>query len=119
MKECGTPKVLQVNCPPEVTLFHRTTIPAELGDDTTYPPKSGLYRNSLVVYEANKHTYMYSSDGIPTFISDGTSGTKDYNELFNKPLINTVELIGDKSLPDLGVLRMTNSDIDHAINSVV
>ena len=103
MKKCGTPKVLQVNCPPEVTLFHRTTIPADLGDDTTYPPKAGLYRNALVVYEANGHTYMYSSDGIPTFISDGTKGTIDYEKLINKPQINSVELIGDVSLEDLGI----------------
>ena len=112
MKKCGTPKVLQVNCPPEVTLFHRTTIPADLGDDIAYPPKAGLYRNALVVYEANGHTYMYSSDGIPTFISDGTKGTIDYEKLINKPQINSVELIGDVSLEDLGITDLVDDEAE-------
>lgn len=100
---CLPPQVLQINnqeCP---TLFHRVTIPAEIGDDETYPPKPGLYRNTLLVYDANKHVYMFSSDGIPTFISDGGSGVDDYNELTNKPSIDGHELVGDSSLDDIGV----------------
>jgi hypothetical protein len=63
-----------------------------------------MYRNVLLVYEANSHVYMFSSDGMPTFISDGkTSGVEDYEELLNKPLINGHELIGDSSLEDIGV----------------
>lgn len=37
---------------------------------------------------------------------------KDYNELSNKPQINTVELIGNKSLPEIGVDSISNSDIE-------
>lgn len=33
----------------------------------------------------------------------GSSGTKDYEKLKNKPQINGVELIGNKSLEDLGI----------------
>lgn len=101
--DCLPPQVLQINnkeCP---TLFHKVTIPAEIGDDETYPPKPGLYRNTLLVYEANSHVWMYSSDGIPTFISDGGRGVDDYNELTNKPSIEGHELVGDSSLEDIGV----------------
>lgn len=101
--DCLPPQVLQINnqeCP---TLFHKVTIPAEIGDDEAYPPKPGLYRNTLLVYEANNHVWMYSSDGIPTFISDGGRGVDDYNELTNKPSIDGHELVGDSSLEDIGV----------------
>lgn len=102
-KDCNTPKVLEIHnheCP---VLFHRVLVPAAIGDDETNPPRNGQYRNVLLVYEANDHVYLFSSDGIPTFISDGGQGVDDYNELENKPSINGHELIGDSSLEDLGV----------------
>lgn len=102
-KNCNTPKVLEIHnheCP---VLFHRVVVPAAIGDDETNPPRNGQYRNVLLVYEANGHVYLFSSDGIPTFISDGGSGTIDYEELENKPSINGHELVGDSSLEDIGV----------------
>lgn len=53
----------------EPTLFHRVERPASLGDDTVTPADQLNYRNVLLVYQANGHAYLYSSDGIPTFIS--------------------------------------------------
>lgn len=41
----------------------------------------------------------------------GGGGTSDYEELDNKPKINNVELIGNKSLSDLGI-QPTISDLD-------
>ena len=102
--DCLPPQVLQINSKECPTLFHKVTIPAEIGDDETYPPKPGLYRNTLLVYEANNHVWMYSSDGIPTFISDGGQGVDDYNELTNKPSIDGHELVDDSSLEDIGVI---------------
>lgn len=102
-KDCNTPKVLEIHnheCP---VLFHRVMVPAAMGDDEANPPRNGQYRNVLLVYEANDHVYLFSSDGIPTFLSDGGQGVDDYNELENKPSINGHELIGDSSLEDLGV----------------
>lgn len=102
-KDCNTPKVLEIHnheCP---VLFHRVIVPAAIGDDETNPPRNGQYRNVLLVYEANGHVYLFSSDGIPTYISDGGQGVDDYNELENKPSINGHELVGDSSLEDLGV----------------
>lgn len=43
----------------------------------------------------------------------------NYNYLINKPSINEVELIDNKQLEDLNVNRMTNSEIDDLINSIV
>ena len=45
-------------------------------------------------------------------------GTTDYNELINKPKVNTVELKGNKSFEDLGLNRMSNSDLESLFNSV-
>lgn len=120
-KDCNTPKVLEIHnheCP---VLFHRVLVPAAIGDDENNPPRNGQYRNVLLQYEANKHIYMFSSDGIPTYISDGDEDkdTTDYNELTNKPQINDVELVGNKSFEDLDAWRMTNTDIQNIIDSVV
>lgn len=102
--KCLSPAVLQIDnhdCP---TVFHKVTFPAAMGDDETNPPRNGQYRNVLLVYEANGHAYMFSSDGIPTRITgEGGSGTTDYDELTNKPSIEGNELVGDSSLEDIGV----------------
>lgn len=128
MKKCNceegkhsSPQVVEIHnneCP---VLFHKVLVPSAMGDDIDNPPKAGQYRNVLLQYEANKHIYMFSSDGIPTFISDGSEDkdTTDYNELTNKPQINDIELIGNKSFEDLDVWRMTNTDIQNIIDSVV
>ena len=111
-KDCNTPKVLEIHnheCP---VLFHRVIVPAAMGDDETNPPRNGQYRNVLLVYEANGHVYLFSSDGIPTFISDGGQGVDDYNELENKPSINGHELIGDSSLEDIGVTDAIDDALD-------
>lgn len=77
-KSCGEKKidsakdftkaVITIENPDKVVLFHKVKIPASLGDDETLPPKPGAYCNTLVEYEANGHLYLYSSDGIPTFL---------------------------------------------------
>ena len=78
--ECGckSPKVLQINNPPEYITFHKVSIPAAMGDSTTNPPKIGAYRNALVYYEADHTSWMYSTDGIPTLITgeQGPQGPK-------------------------------------------
>ena len=42
----------------------------------------------------------------------------DYTDLKNKPSINGVELIGDKSFDDLGDIALTNTEIFNMINTV-
>ena len=41
----------------------------------------------------------------------GGTGTKDYNELINKPSIETVTLIGDKTFHDFGYDPMNGDDL--------
>lgn len=98
-EKCGaSPAVLQINNPSECMLFHKVEIPASMGNEITIPPKPGLYKNVLLYYEATGNAYFYSSDGIPTPIS-----YTDYVRLMNKPSINGVQLVGDKSLEEIGV----------------
>ena len=63
-------------------------------------------------------TDIQTSDGeIDTDIEISTGGTNDYNDLINKPSIEGVELVGDKTLEVLGVEALTPQEIDAIINS--
>lgn len=46
-----------------------------------------------------------------------TSTTKDYNTLTNKPKIESVELVGNKSMSELGVETLSNSEIEAILNN--
>lgn len=56
-----------------------------LGDDSEdspIAPKNGAYCNAIVVYEANEHVYIYSTEGIPTLVeSNGKEIEKLIKEL--------------------------------------
>lgn len=41
----------------------------------------------------------------------GPPGTANYNDLTNKPRIESVELIGNKTLDEIGIRAMTETDI--------
>ena len=66
-----TKAVVEINNPETLILFRKVVVPASLGDDTAIPPAVGKYHNVLLYYEANGRIYLYSSDGIPTLISNG------------------------------------------------
>lgn len=112
-KSCSAPAVLEITNKENPVIFHKVLMPVAMGDDETNPPRNGQYRNVLLEYEANGHIWMFSSDGIPTFISNGRDqGTIDYEELLNKPLINDVELIGNKTLEDLGITDLVDDEAE-------
>lgn len=48
----------------------------------------------------------------------GGGGTMNYNALTNKPKINGVELVGNKSFEELGVETLTNQQIFDIYNRV-
>ncbi len=48
-----------------------------------------------------------ASEGSPE-----SGGTNDYNELINKPQIEGVTLIGDKTYEELNLQRITNSELE-------
>ena len=61
-------------------------------------------------------TDIQTSDGeIDTDIEISTGGTNDYNDLINKPSIEGVELVGDKTLEELGVEALTPQEIDELL----
>ena len=67
--ECGlSPAVLQINNR-ECILFSKVSVPASMGDETTFPPVPGKYKNTLLYYEATHTSFLYSSEGVPTRIS--------------------------------------------------
>lgn len=61
---------------------------------------------NLEVNEA-KQTIVLSLESINILYEN------DYEKLIKKPRINGVELIGNKTLEDLGIEECTNQDIDN------
>ncbi len=41
----------------------------------------------------------------------GSGGTNDYEKLINKPKVNEVDLIGNRSFEELGMTPLTNIEI--------
>lgn len=70
-------------------------IPASLGDDgETSPvaPEKGAYCNAIVVYEANKHVYIYSTEGIPTLIDVDATDISELEALTEDALERIAEI---------------------------
>ena len=114
-KTCDTsPKILSIDNPPEIILFHKAIIPAAMGDDTVVIPENGLYRNVLLEYEANGHVYLYSSDGIPTLLN---SGLTSFNDLSDRPRYDGIEMTSNTDIPDLtGDVSTLQSDLQDEIS---
>lgn len=63
-----TKAVIEINNPETLVLLRKVVIPASMGTEEDVPAAIGKYHNVLLHYEANKRTYLYSSDGIPTLL---------------------------------------------------
>lgn len=65
--------------------------------------------------EEEKQLKLDSSESelLKLSLDESSMVVKDYNKLINKPSINEVELKGDKSFEELGLLPMSNADIDN------
>lgn len=63
-----TKAVIEINNPETLVLLRKVVISASMGTEEQVPPAIGKYHNVILYYEANKHTYLYSSDGIPTLL---------------------------------------------------
>jgi len=86
------PSVFQVNSVECPVLFHKVVIPTNFGDETETPVLMGEHRNALVYYEVNGHTYLYSSDGVPTRLDRGGASVLYVEELpeTNKAMQDTL-----------------------------
>lgn len=69
-----TKAVIEIENPETLVLLRKVVIPASMGNDIEVPATIGKYHNVILYYEANKHVYIYSSDGIPTLITPDASG---------------------------------------------
>ena len=96
-----------------------------LGDLYTITFTNGTYINSacigigdnFVTFQRNEPELLFSlTMATAELVSSielyaGGTGTNNYNDLTNKPQINDVELVGNKSLSDLGIQPII-SDLD-------
>lgn len=67
---CSTGAAVVIKNATEYVNFRKVLVPASVRSDETNPPKPGEFCNTLLVFEATGNAYLYSSDGIPTQISD-------------------------------------------------
>lgn len=79
-----------------------------------------VYNGKELVLVGFEHIYTTEQD-IDEFVPNYTSGggddpsvsTNDYNDMMNKPQINSVVLQGDKSTEELNIYeKVTNGEID-------
>ena len=107
-------------CPTElVVTFRKVLINATLGDDETGEvlPESGLYKNSLVEYEANNTVYFYDSDGIYTKLKS-SAGVESVNGRTGKVTITT-NMIGAATAEDLTTETEARIEKDTALQTEI
>ena len=97
-------------------------------DETPRPPSSTVYEQLLE--ELQKKGDTLEVDGYEIRLKSGDKvlsrqalpaaggGVSDYELLANKPSINGEELIGEKSLKQLGIDEITNLEIEEIIKSI-
>lgn len=113
-----TKAVVEINNPETNVLIRKVVIPASIGDDNTNPPVVGKYCNVVLFYEANWHVYLYSSDGIPTLISD--NGDVDFDRIQNRPWYNGAPMTSDTRIPKVpSAVSELNNDRNYQTASQV
>lgn len=89
--------------------FRAVTIPADQGDDVANPPQNGAYRNVVLKYAANGHTYIYSSDGIPVMLV----GSITFNSLPDRPKYDGQPMTSYTDIPNVtGDIEDIEGDIE-------
>lgn len=63
--------------------------------------------DTITLMSIEGDTIRAVSEGVPS-----AGGTKDYNELINKPQIEGVTLEGNKTYEELNLERVTNSEME-------
>lgn len=108
-----TKAVIEINNPETLVLLRKVVIPASMGTEEQVPAAIGKYHNVILKYEANKHVYLYSSDGIPTLIEiDVPQELWDRIEDLEDGLSNLEEEFDEfKNSPDVVDIVATYSDL--------
>ena len=71
--------------------------------------------------EQQINVYAEDAEYLVNVMEESTTvvAVGSYNDLNDKPQINDVELIGNKTFEELGAESLTNIDIENIINSIV
>lgn len=71
----------------------------------------------LTVAEPNTVTLGLDSGDNATLNGESTTvvSVDDYNRLYNKPTIEGIELVGDKSFEELNLQRLTNTELENML----
>lgn len=81
-------------------------------------PSNATYTNGYFYQcKLDGSTYIWAEKKVQA--GGGGGGTDDYNDLDNKPMINGIELIGDKSFEDLGIGPLTNPQMDTLLDCII
>ena len=83
-------------------------------DDYDFDANPLNLRNQIAYDESNNKVAIYDNRG-DYYLFQLTSVENSYDVLNNKPSINGVVLVGNKSLSELGILSITNNEIDSLI----
>ena len=121
-----TKAVIEINNPETLVLLRKVVIPASMGTEEDVPAAIGKYHNVILHYEANRHTYLYSSDGIPTLLEmevpqevwDSIDELQEeIDEIKNSPdVVDIVDTYADlesydtSELGDKDVIRVLNDE---------
>lgn len=80
-----------------------------------YSAAHNIYLNAVTVQKFLEKTGISNGDidGILQYLIDEDDpGTANYNNLTNKPAIEGITLIGNKTYDQLNLQRITNSEIE-------
>lgn len=120
---CKKKKCCKKDCCENDFVFRKVVIPVALGDDETgkAKPENGAYTNSYVEYEANGAQYMYDSYGVYTKIEGGGGGegTRDFNQLDNRPKYAGEEMTGETSIPDVATAVANEASLRAAADAAL
>ena len=83
-------------------------------EDTAY---LAIYKDVDITNNSTDTDIQLTAGQIDTQIYTPGAGSNDYNELINRPKINGIELIGDKTPEELDIMPLTNAEIDEFMNS--
>lgn len=81
------------------------------GDLSSIDKNENITGNLSPILDIDGNITRITSVGGSITYSNGQGNYRDYNYLINKPQIESVELIGDKSFEQLGLSEIDTSDI--------
>lgn len=76
---------------------------------------AGAEVNTIVSITVDGAPVIPDANRNVNIVTGGGGGTSNYNALTNKPTINGVELMGDKSLDDLGIEGLTTAQLNNIL----